>query len=101
MADIGNIDVRFSVDGIGDYEKVVALSEKTSFGDQTIRLLSLDGLIASKRAIARPQDQLALPELEMMRKARDVARGHDVLSLPTDEPAPQELIDHSEADLEL
>jgi hypothetical protein len=72
ITDIGNLDVRFSVDGIGIYEKVAELAENLQFGDRTIRMLSVDGIIQSKRAMGRPRDLLVLPELEMMRESRQV-----------------------------
>ena len=69
ITDIGNIDVRFDVDGIGGFEKVLSLSEKADFGSQTIRMLSIDGIIQSKQFTGRSRDLLILPELEMMREA--------------------------------
>jgi hypothetical protein len=76
--DIGFLDVRKSVDGIGNYEAVFALSEQHQFGEYSIRLLTLDGLIQSKSYMARPRDLLVLPELQMMREARDIEVGKDL-----------------------
>ena len=69
ITDIGNIDVRFAVDGIGGYDEVLLLSENAAFGNRSIRLLSLSGIIQSKRSMGRTQDRLILPELEMMEEA--------------------------------
>ncbi len=77
ITDIGYLDVRFTVDGIGDYDAVVALSETIDFGERTICMLSVDGLIQSKSFMRRPRDLQVLPELEMMREAA-AAREADV-----------------------
>lgn len=42
------------------------------FDGRIIRMLSINGLIQSKKAMARPQDLQALPELEMMQEAEAV-----------------------------
>jgi len=34
-----------------------------------VRVLSIDGLIAAKRAAGRPKDMLVLPELEALKEA--------------------------------
>lgn len=74
ITDIGNLDIRFRVDGIGDYDEVLRLSEDQDFDGRIIRMLSINGLIQSKKAMARPQDLQALPELEMMQEAEAVRR---------------------------
>ncbi len=70
ITDIGFIDIRKSVDGIGGYENVKRASTVLTMGSRVFRLLSVDGLIQSKRAMNRPQDRAALPELEAMREVR-------------------------------
>ena len=72
ITDIGFVDIRFSVDGIGSYEAVLAMSSVEEFGERSLPLLSIDGLIQCKTAIARPRDLALLPELEMMREAEHV-----------------------------
>ena len=96
ITDIGNIDVRFDVDGIGGYDKVLALSEDIVFGERTIRMLSLEGIIQSKTAMGRIQDRLILPELEMMREALSVRRLDGLADLPVYQPAAHERVDRSE-----
>ena len=76
--DIGFVDVRKTVDGIGGYDQVVRLSEEHNFGQHRIRLLSLDGLIQSKSYMGRPRDLMLLPELKMMREARQIEAGLDI-----------------------
>jgi hypothetical protein len=74
ITDVGNVDVRKSVDGIGNYSEVLKRSREEVFGNNTIRLLSVEGLIVSKRAMGRPRDQAILPELEMMEEAEEIRK---------------------------
>jgi hypothetical protein len=68
-SDLGSIDVMAEVPGVGDYESVRNNSiEVTAFGRQ-VRILSLQSLIASKRASGRPKDLDALPALESLAEA--------------------------------
>jgi hypothetical protein len=69
ITDIGFVDSRFSVDGIGSFSAVRAMSSVEDFGKRRFRMLSFDGLIQCKTAIARPRDLALVPELEMMREA--------------------------------
>lgn len=66
----GDLDVMDRVGGVGEYEAVLAASEPTSLFSVPTRVLSLDALIASKRAVARAKDQIALVELEALRELR-------------------------------
>lgn len=66
--DLGNIDLLGEVSGLGDYEKVRAQSVVMSLFDLRCRVLSLDALIAAKRAAGRTKDLLVLPELEALRE---------------------------------
>jgi hypothetical protein len=69
----GDVDVLGEVRGVGWYEQALAQSvEKTVFG-LTVRILSLDGLIAAKRAAGRAKDKLHLVELEELKKLRDTS----------------------------
>ena len=83
---IGNIDIRFSIDGIGDYAKVATLSEAARIGDRTFQVLSLSGIIQSKSFLRRPRDLQVLPELEMMREAKAIRESAE----PGRDAAPEE-----------
>lgn len=48
------------------------MSSVEEFGERSLRLLSIDGLIQCKTAIARPRDLALIPKLEMMREAEHV-----------------------------
>ena len=70
----GNIDVMDDVKGVGDYAAVLKASEVFEIGDVEFRSLSLDALIASKRAVRRPKDVEHLIELEALRALRSDTR---------------------------
>jgi hypothetical protein len=66
--DVGDIDLFGEVAGIGGYKEVRALSTTLVLFGFQCAVLSLDGLIQSKRAVARPKDLLVLPEMEALRE---------------------------------
>jgi hypothetical protein len=66
-----DIDLLAEVPGIGLYEQVLAQSEERTVGGLAIRVLSLNGLIAAKKAAGREKDRYDLLELEDLKKARD------------------------------
>ena len=68
ITDFGDIDLLGEVTGVGSYSSVLAQSlEKTMYG-LTVRVLSVDGLIAAKNAAGRTKDRLHLLELEELKK---------------------------------
>jgi hypothetical protein len=73
--DLGDVDVLGELRGIGGYEDVVALSEERAVLGMTVRVLSLDGLIAAKKAAGRGKDRQHLLELEELKKLRDAGGG--------------------------
>ena len=66
----GAIDVLDVVPGVGDYDAVLRASDLVRLGTTEFRSLTLDALIASKRAIRRPKDLEQLIELEALRELR-------------------------------
>jgi len=66
--DLGDIDLLGEVTGIGGYKEARALSVSLVLFGLSCSVLSLDGLIKSKRAISRPKDLLTLPEIEALRE---------------------------------
>lgn len=69
--DVGNIDLLGEVIGVGEYAEALAASEQVELFGVTFDVLTLDALIASKRAAGRPKDLLVLPELEALREATE------------------------------
>lgn len=68
--DVGDIDVMDIVPGVGRYEDAIRKSDKIAIGRVEFLSLTLDALIASKRAVRRPRDVEHLIELEALRALR-------------------------------
>lgn len=66
--DMDELDVMDRVAGVGDFEAVLNASEPTTVLSVPTRVLSLDALIAAKRAAGRRKDHEALIELEALRE---------------------------------
>jgi len=68
VTDFGDLDMLGEVQGIGLYGQVYAQSILRTLYNMPIRVLSLDGLIAAKKAAGRTKDKLHLLELEEIKK---------------------------------
>jgi len=68
--DIGQLDCVGSVEGVGDYQQVKQASEIVEVEDTPMRILKLDWLIKSKKAMNRPRDRQAVLQLEAIKKLR-------------------------------
>jgi hypothetical protein len=66
--DLGDIDLLGEVAGVGSYPDALAVSITVPLYGIECCLLTLDSLIASKRAAGRTKDLLVLPELEALRE---------------------------------
>jgi hypothetical protein len=64
----GSIDALGEIAGVGDFDNVLKRSTPEIVFGLTIMTLSLDRLIAAKRAAGRVKDKLHLLELEELRK---------------------------------
>jgi predicted nucleotidyltransferase len=64
--DLGDIDLLGEIKGVGTYDDALASSLVIPLYRNDVKVLSLEALIASKRAAGRPKDLLVLPELEAM-----------------------------------
>lgn len=71
VTDSGPVDLFGEVGGLGSYDDVLAVSETVGIGGFEVRVLSVEGLIAAKRAVNRLQGQNHLLELEALKKLRD------------------------------
>lgn len=67
VTDQGRLDLLGFVTGIGGYAVALSASEAVHVGAVDLRVLTLDALIASKRAAGRQQDRDDLIELEAIR----------------------------------
>ncbi|HEX7881005.1 MAG TPA: hypothetical protein VF720_16460 [Candidatus Eisenbacteria bacterium] len=66
--DDGRLDCLGSVAGLGDYEKVLAASEKLTVHGYPLFVLGLDGLIVAKEAMGRPRDLETVTQLKAIRE---------------------------------
>jgi len=66
--DIGQLDCLSFVDGVGDFEHIKNASVPIKVADMQIKVLSLDALIASKKALNRPRDQEAVRQLKAIKE---------------------------------
>jgi hypothetical protein len=66
---IGEIDLFSEVKGLGDFAEVFAKSEKFELWGFMVNVLSIDGLIAAKRASGREKDIPGLKHLEAIKEA--------------------------------
>jgi predicted nucleotidyltransferase len=71
LTDEGEIDLLHRIDGVGVYADVIAVSSPVALEEGSIRVIGLEGLIATKRASGRPKDLLHLPDLELVKELRD------------------------------
>ena len=70
--DIGPLDLLGEVAGVGIYDDAAREAVTTEFFGHEVKILSLDKLIAAKRAAGRPKDLLVLPELEAILEAQNL-----------------------------
>jgi hypothetical protein len=69
--DLGPLDLLGEVAGLGTFDQVNSHAEPVQLFGLTCLVLSLRGLIQSKRAAGRPRDLAALPELEALLELRE------------------------------
>lgn len=70
VTDEGALDCLDQVAGVGAWSAVRQASRRVRWDDLVFRVLTLDALIAAKRAAGRPKDRLAVIELEAIRALR-------------------------------
>jgi hypothetical protein len=75
--DIGKIDILGEVQGVGGYDDCLRHSSEVELFGHPYRVLSLEKLIAAKRAAGRSKDLSALPELEAILEHRRASRTTD------------------------
>jgi len=66
----GQLDCLSFIDGLGDYSRAKQESEIIKVEDMHIRVLSLDALIKTKKALNRPRDKAAILQLESIKRLR-------------------------------
>jgi hypothetical protein len=69
--DFGPVDLLGEVSGVGDYDQALRQSQEEQVYGFAVRILTLDALIASKKAAGRLRDRNHILELEELKKLRD------------------------------
>ena len=69
--DLAQFDCVSYVQGIGNFEKIKAVSETVTIGNLKCRVLSIEAVILSKRSLGRESDSNALKELEAIKNMKD------------------------------
>lgn len=68
--DIGDIDILGEVAGLGSYADILKYSEILEIYNISCKVLTLEGLIKTKKASRRPKDLMHLKELEAILEIR-------------------------------
>lgn len=68
--DIGDIDLIGEITGIGDFDKVLKFSETMEIYEIECNVLTIEGLLKSKKALRRPKDEAVIKELEALREIK-------------------------------
>ena len=74
---IGKLDCLSEVAGLGAFENLLRRSTSASLFGKHFRFLSIDALIDSKRATARPNDMRTIGQLEAIREAMNSEKRPD------------------------
>lgn len=64
----GLIDIAFEIDAVGGFAALNPGAKRVEIFGMRVQVASLTDIITSKRAVARPKDLRALPELESLRR---------------------------------
>ncbi|MBI3599845.1 MAG: hypothetical protein HY097_04285 [Nitrospinae bacterium] len=68
--DIGDIDLIGEIQGVGYYSDTLKYSEKMEIYEMQCHVLTIEGLIKSKKAAGRPKDEPVIKELEALLEIR-------------------------------
>jgi len=68
---LGDLDILGEVSGLGGYAEALLFSEEIELYGMRCRVLTLEGLIKSKKAAGRTKDLMLLPELEALVEIRN------------------------------
>lgn len=66
----GDLDILGELSGLGGYAEALLFSEEMELYGMRCRVLTLEGLIKTKKATGRPKDLMILPELEALLEIR-------------------------------
>ena len=66
----GQLDCLSFIDGLGDFSQTKKESQLIEVEETKMRVLSLDALVRTKKAMNRPRDREAISQLEAIRELR-------------------------------
>ncbi len=73
--DIGDIDLLGEITELGNYDEVMKFSEIIELYGMQCNVLTIEGLIKSKKATARQKDEAIIKELEALQEIRKQKQG--------------------------
>ena len=71
MTDLGALDVINHIEGVGGYYDVLERSQEVEMYDGKCRLISIEDLIKSKKALGRHRDLVTAAELEAIQEEKE------------------------------
>ena len=74
--DLGVLDILSNITGVGDFQRIKSKSIKITLFGHKCNVISIDDLIATKRAIGRKKDLLVVEELEEIKKQKNKTTPH-------------------------
>ena len=74
QTDLGKLDCLSQVDGVGNFDEALRRSVAANFSYGEFRFLNLDALIASKQAVGRERDLLAIRQLRAIKEKTELQK---------------------------
>ena len=74
QTDLGKLDCLSQVDGVGNFDETLRKSVAANFSYGEFRFLNLDALIASKQAVGRERDLLAIRQLRAIKEKTELQK---------------------------
>ena len=69
--DLGHLDCLSEIQGLGGYDTVASASQMIEIDGISVRVLTIDALIAAKEAMNRPRDREAIRQLRAIKELED------------------------------
>jgi len=66
--DLGHLDCLSEIQGLGGYDTVANASQRIEIDGVSVRVLTIDALIAAKEAMNRPRDREAIRQLRAIKE---------------------------------
>jgi len=72
--DLGYLDCLSEIQGLGGYDTVAGASQTIEIDGTSLRVLTIDALIAAKEAMNRPRDREAIRQLRAIKELEEQGR---------------------------